>query len=304
MTMTGIGGDTSTISLRDRVLLLGALNQSGGMDEETLTQVAEHVRPRTFLAGEFLLRDNEPIENVHLLTRGQVSVTQQGRHVRVFRGTGAVGLNAVLAGVDSGVQALADRDTSTLTLPSNILMDLYESNFALVRNALRILAGQVLDARKMLPSNEGDDATLGEWRPEPRTFVEQIIKMRKSPFFAETNLDAVLEVARQGREVRGKAGDIVWKAGDSSDYWLQMDYGRMLCTSEAGDTATIGSDYTVGPMDAMAARPRGYQVEALTDYIAFRIDRDVILAVFEGHFDLSRKILASLSDMVFRGTSS
>jgi CRP-like cAMP-binding protein len=304
MTMAGMGGDTATISLRDRVLLLGALNQSGALDEKTLTQVAEHVRPRSFLAGEFLLRDKEAIEHIYMLSRGQVTVTQQGRPVRVVSGNGAVGLTAVLAGVDSGVQALADEDTTTLALPADILMDLYESNFALVRNALRVLAGEVLDSRNMLPEDEGDDAALGVWRPEPRTFVEQIIEMRKSTFFEDTNLDAVLEVARQGREVRGSAGDVLWNAGDTSDYWLQLDYGRLLCTSEEGGTATVGSDYLLGPMDAMAARPRGYRVEALTDYIAFRMDRDVILAVFEGHFDLSRKILASLSEMVFQISSS
>jgi CRP-like cAMP-binding protein len=303
MTMTGIG-DTSTISLRDRVLLLGALNQTGTLDERTITQVAEHIRPHTFSPGQFLLRDNEPIEHIHLLTRGQVSVTQQGRQVRVFRGAGAVGLNAVLAGVDTGVQAVAEKKTTTLALPSTILMDLYESNFALVRNALRIVAGQVLDARSMLPTDEGEDATLGEWRPEPRTFVEQIIEMRKSPFFADTNLDAVLEVARQGREIRGKTGDVLWEVGDSADYWIRLDYGRMRCTSEEGATAIVGSDYTVGVMDAIAVRPRGYKVEALSDYIAFRIDRDVMLAVFEGHFDLSRKILASMSEMVFHTPST
>ncbi len=296
--------NTASSSLRDRVLLLGALNLGGTLDQKTLMQVAEHARPRRFAAGAFLLKDCQPIEEIHLITRGHVTVTQRGRPIRVVDGMGAVGLNAVLADITSGVQAIADRDTRTLSLPAQILMDLYESNFSLVRNSLRRLTGQILEVRADLPNDEGENATVGQWRSKPRTFVEQIIEMRKSPLFATTNLDAVMALTRHAREVRGSAGDILWKAGDSADYWMRVDYGRMRCTSEDGKSATVGSDYTLGVMDAMAVQPRAFKVEALTDYIAVRIERDVLLAVLEGHFDLSRKFLANLSEMIFSGQPS
>ncbi len=299
-------GANSVIGLRDRVLLLESLDKGGILDNEALTMVAEHARPHSFRQGDLLLRDGEPIEKVYLVTRGKVVVTERGRTVRVFDESGAVGLNAVLAGVGTGVQAIAEKDTYTLAIPSDILMDLYEANFLLVRNSMRILSNQILEARDNLPNSQGqgDEPDIGEWRDEPRTFVERLIEVRKAPFFSETNLDAVLEFARQGYEVRGEPGDVLWEVGEASNYWLAIDYGRVRCTSADGRSVIIGGDYTLGVMDAIGSRVRSYKVQALTPYIAYRVNRDVMLAILEGHFDVAKKILASLSEMVFRNNAA
>jgi len=300
---THIGGN-SVVGLRDRVLLLESLDQGGNLDQETLTLVAEHARPQRFRKGDLLLRDNEPVDRIYLITRGKVTVTQRGRPVRVFDQSGAVGLNAVMAEDNLGVRAIADVDTHTLSLPVNILMDLYEANFALVRNSLRVISNQILDARDSLPIGQGEDADMGEWRDRPRTFVERLIEVRRGALFTDTNLDAVLEFARQGYEIRGSAGDVLWEVGESSNYWVGIDYGRVRCSTPDGRSVVIGADYVLGVMDAMGARVRSYKVEALTDYIGFRINRDVMLAILEAHFDLARKILASLSEMVFRNRAA
>lgn len=303
LTATVLAGN-SRLGLRDRVLLLGALDKGGILDNDALTLVAEHARPRSFRKGDLLLRDGEPIHHVFLITRGHVTVTQRGRAVREFDDSGAVGLNAVLAGDISGVRAVAERDTYTLAIPSNVLLDLYEANFLLVRNSMRILAGQILDDRGNLPVHQGDEPDIGEWRDATRTFVERIIEVRRGPFFRDTNLDAVLEFARQGYEFRGKAGDVLWDIGDPSTFWVTIDYGRVRCSRADGDSAIIGADYTLGIMDAQAGRPRSYRVEALTDYIGFRVNREVMLAILEGHFDLAKKILTAMSDTVFHNRAA
>lgn len=292
-----------TAGLRDRVLLLRSMEALSALDDESLRMVAEYSRVCRFDAGHVLMRDGEPIRAVYIVVDGEVEVSRKGTPVATVRRSFGVGFVSTLARDPEGVHAVTTEDTVALELPVTVLLDAFEESWPLLRNSLRLAAMSVLKTRGALPTGPGADSEVsaGEARDRPLTFVERVIEMRSAPLFRGCNLDAVIEMVRPSREVRGTAGDVLWRIGQPPHFYVRIDYGIMRCSAPDGRSVRVGAGQVLGAMDTLSTEPRAYDVVAETDYGLLRIEHETMLAVLEAHHKLAMNLQAVLSGILLQG---
>ncbi|MCG8416431.1 MAG: cyclic nucleotide-binding domain-containing protein [Proteobacteria bacterium] len=293
--------DMEIRGVRDRVLLLRSLETLGGLDLDDYTMLAEHARNRFFRPGEELIGEDQTLHSVYIVIDGKVEVSRGGRStVVVDRGHG-VGFLSLLGRVERGFAARALVASWVLEIPCEAVLDAFEINFALLRNALRQTCMLLVRQRENLPASRasGSEGTgeisLGTYRERDRTVVERIIEARKVPIFRNCNVDAVAELMRKNREIRGPAGQVFWRIGDPSTFWFRIEYGHVECENDAGQTVVVGDRYVLGVADALARQSRSYRARALTEYIGMRSEVETFLTVLEAHFDLAMDFLAVMA---------
>jgi CRP-like cAMP-binding protein len=288
-----ISGET----LRGRLILLRSMESLRALEDGSLALLAEHARVRRFPAGAQLLTEGRPVDNVYLITAGQVTVTRKGKVLaKVTRGFGA-GFTSLIARDPDGVDVVADTDTQVLEIPAEALLDSYERDFAFVRNVLRLQGRSIAGSRSGLPADPDNppEVELGTWRDRQLTLVERFIVARRAPMLERANFDAVIEMVRHQVEVRYAAGDYVWRAGEASTFSLRIDYGRVRCITPAGRSVDVGTQYWIGAMDCFAGNPRSYDARAESPVIAYRANFEALLAVLDAHFELALDFIALLA---------
>jgi CRP-like cAMP-binding protein len=289
--------EASAFGVRNRVLVLRSLESFSSLDERSLTLIAEHASYRRFAAGETVCVEGAPISFFHIVIEGQVTVTRMGHLVAVTGRSRGVGILSLLARDPNGVSAVADVDTRTLAVPVDAFLDGLEESFSLVRNSLRLQAGALLRKRGNLPArpDKPPPFAMGEYVARDRTLVERIIDLSRGGVWASCNLDAVVEVARRTTEIRVEPGEVFWKIGDPSSFWLRIDHGRVRCTAADGQLVDVGHRFVLGIMDSIAQQPRSYEARAETRVVAYKTELESFLGVLETHFDLARDFLGVLA---------
>ena len=291
------------LSVRDRLLALRSLDVFANLSVSSLNRLAETVQMRTFKEGDVLLVEGRPPPCVHILLQGRVRVERSGRLVAVVERGRGVGVLSILGRDEQGISAVALEQTTSFEISSTAFLAAYEHDFLLVRNALKLSAMSIINSRQGLPAdpNNPPHVDLGVFREEPRTVVERMIEIRSGPLFQNCNIDAVIELARRGREMRLRAGETLWDLGSDPSYTVRADYGQIRCVNASGQSVDVGFDFTLGVMDSFAGQPRAYSATAVTDLVLFRIERDIMLAVLEGHFRLAMDIVAVLTEPLLAG---
>jgi CRP-like cAMP-binding protein len=283
--------------VRDRVLVLRSLASFAPLDDEAMTVLAEHAKTRRFRAGETVLSEDGPVPNVYIVIEGQITSHRLGKRIAVVGRSRGVGFLSVVAADQNGVHAVADTDTLTLEIPAEVLQNAFEENYSLVRNGLRLSAGELVRKRGNLPERPGraEPIALGEYRERPQTLVERIIDLASRRMFDECNVDALIAVARRTEEIRVEPGEVFWRLGEPSSFWLRLDYGRVRCTADDGTAVDVGRGFVLGIMDSFAQVPRSYEARAETRIIAFRVELEPFLEVLESHYDLARQLMAVIA---------
>jgi CRP-like cAMP-binding protein len=280
--------DMPLSSLRDRVLALRSLETFAGLGDDTLGFLAENSRYRQVRRGEVLLHEGGPVNTVHMVVEGRVQVSRHGAVLTdVERGSG-VGLLSLFAHDPQGVHAVAMVDTITLDLPGQLVLELLEEDFALLRTTMSLAAQAILRSRSGLPVAPGSaPPELTTPYPESSlTLVQQILRIQQNPLFASANLDALVTIARNLTEVRMPPGTLLWRAGEPSEYQLRLDHGIVECSNPAGQSVRVTAPFNLGGLDALAGQPRSYTAVSHTALVGYRNDREGMWSVFETHPEL------------------
>lgn len=292
--------DVSIQSLRDRILLLRSLPAFSSLEDEALTLLAEHVRVRACRGGEVLMNLGEPIHHAYVVLEGELLWQRKGRAPTVTDVHGVVGWLTLLARDSDGMMVQAVGPALLLELPAEALEHALEDDFGIIRNSMRIGGQALLSARGNLPAPQDRPPSfaMGVRTRERRTLVERLIDMRQVPLFEHANVEALIALARSGKEVSFEPGEEIWQIGDSADHWLLIEYGRVRCTSPTGEQQDVGATFAIGVMDSIAQAPRGYRALADTLVVANRLEIESFLGVLEAHFDLARDYVAFVSKTV------
>jgi CRP-like cAMP-binding protein len=268
----------SRAGLRDRVLLLRAVENLIGLDEEGLTLLAEHARSRAYEKGDVVIVEGRQPESIHIVVQGQVTVTRKRSPLVVTPGF-SVGVLSVIADAPSR-RVVADVATRTLEIPVLAYKVALEENFSLFRNALRMLGKTLLRHRGSLPADPKNPpkVVLGVRSDTPKTMAQRLIDY--DPSFSTTML---VDVARRMVECRVPAGHVFWSVGEPASHSLHVDYGRVRCTAADGMHVDVGSDYDLGVMDFWAAQPRSYEARAATEVVGYFVTAEDFMVVMEMH---------------------
>lgn len=283
-------GVVSRQSLRDRLLVLRAIDLFDGADDAALLLLTEQARATSFRAGEVISRDGDAARALHVVTAGRATLVRNGLEVSFGPGM-AFGVLSLLARQPMSL-ARATEDSRVLEIPAAALEGAIDESFSLLRSMLRVVGAAVLKARGNLPADPLAERTVeeGGFHEQARSFVERLIELRTGPF-GYMNLEALVELARSMREVRFAKGQVLWSIGDASTHAYHLDYGRVRCTSRDGRHVDVGRGFTIGVLDVWGSEGRVYEAHAETELIGYQIDFESFLSLLETHGEVGTDIL-------------
>ncbi|HYO95701.1 MAG TPA: cyclic nucleotide-binding domain-containing protein [Polyangiaceae bacterium] len=288
-------GDPLLAGLRDRVLLLRSVETFQRVDDDGLALLAERAKLRRFRAGARVQAEAEPARAVHVVLQGEVRVTRGGRSVLVRSREQELGLMAALTGAP-GALSVAEVETRTLEIPAAALQVAVDQNFSLLRGLLQHTGARLLRARGSLPAapHSAPEVRLGTYYERPRTLVERVLELRKSPF-ASMNVEALTEFARAMVEQRPAAGELLWAVGEPATHSFHVEYGCVRCTTSDGKHVDVGSDFTLGVMDVWGRSQRTYEARCVTPVIGYRVGFEDFLALLESHARVGADLLETFA---------
>ncbi len=292
--------DGALHGVRDRLLALRTMPNYAGLEDESLLFIAEHARERRFRAGEALFAQDEPLTRMHFLIHGRVATARREAPHQIIDAPGAVGVLAALAGEEEGWSATAAVESLTLEIPVAAFLDNLEEDFALLRNSLRVVAGRVLEISGNLPVHPSR-APAVEVGPAPERdptlseiVVAQLANTKASPY-ANSNMEALVELTRRMRIERAPPGKTLFEVGDPATFSFLVHHGRVRCTAASGEHVDVGPGMSLGSLDGFAARRRSFSARTETAVIGYRTHVEEALAVFEMHPGLALSVLRDLS---------
>jgi hypothetical protein len=125
----------------ERLLLLRAITMPAVLPPSGLVALAELADERIFDAGDVLVDPEQPVNQVHIVVEGRVTVTERQRRLYTAEPRQVVGVIEGLARMERGCLATADERTLTLTVPMAAILDVYEDHFEMYLGVLEPFAG-------------------------------------------------------------------------------------------------------------------------------------------------------------------
>jgi CRP-like cAMP-binding protein len=291
---------------RERALLMRSMSMFTGVDDDSLALIAGHARTRVFAPGAVLAREHTPVEEVFAVVRGRVTATRGGRVVRLPEpASSMVGLLSLLARDPTGFHVVAEVETVVLELPTQVVLDVLEEHFVMVRQLLRLAARALMGRLRQLGSRAGMLAeslsVLPNQRIAPRpappsaSRAELVLRLRELPMFARVDLDALFAILDHVTPHTYAPGDVLWREGDRIQHTVMLEAGVLRCQLPEGESIDVEAPGLLGRLEAIAGEPARYVLSAVTPARAQRMDMAGMLTVMESHFDMALNMLAILS---------
>jgi CRP-like cAMP-binding protein len=286
-----------TRDLTERILYLRSIPVGGALSPRVLQAIASTLRERTFPKGTHLMRENEPIVALHLLTGGSVSLARGGRALGTLRPPQSLGFLGIMAQSDGAYDAICDEDTRTFEVAADALSDLLEDQFEFFYATLRYMADRLYYDMQELPAAAlGSEPELDPKMPErPLDLVERIWVMRGYAGFEKANLNALASLCQQCEEVRFEPGTRLWSAGDPAPDVFLLVRGTIGCLTAGGTQFRYGPSTAVGGVDTVADKPRWYSATTETRVLGLRAASDRFVDLLENDFSLASNFLAALA---------
>lgn len=283
----------------ERVLQLRSFPGLAILAPSQLAVIAEHTEPRVFAAGEEIYPEGEPVNELHYIIDGKVEMRRAGVTISVYEGRSVIGGLASLASVSDGQQAIAIEETHSLSITREDQTDVFEDNFEMLLAVLRAVAQALLDARRDAGAQAGINTSESNIPPPPApmTLVDKIHALRRGMTFARSRLEALAELAREGKEVRVPAGTPLWQIGNASDHMLLVVSGR-IAGNAAGQEFVFGPGDFAGGIDSLAGTGRWFDAVAQTDCVAIGIYAEVLLDVLEDNVDLALALMQAMANTI------
>ncbi len=295
--------DTSVrfIGPLEAALHLKSLQALRELPPAELAVLAQQTRERHFAKGAILFQSGVPVGGFHLIVEGQVRATGP-EHGNTELGPGEVlGLLTLLSRSEHGMDAVAEVDTLTLEIDGDQLADVFEDHFFILHNELKSLSRRMLVERGRMPDGTYLAPAEGLAKPPERDLdlIQRLVFMRRN--LRRENIDGLIQVARQAREVHYPAGARLWSRGDSSGFSCVLVRGSVRCAlDEQGRYFRCGPGYPLGNLESLAGEPRWYDAVSETPLVTLRVETDVTIDVLEDHFEMATGYLAGLASGVIQ----
>ncbi|MFT7581316.1 MAG: hypothetical protein ACI9MR_002991 [Myxococcota bacterium] len=281
-------------TIHDRILIIRASGQLRGIDIVGTQRFAENTHYQRFAPGEYLSRANEPVRWLHMIYDGDVEIRPAVGPPFVIEPPSGVGWPSFFSQADTNVDAVALTHVSSLALAPMVTLDLFENNFSLVRNTLRLICETLLEKLGSIPKAD-PETPLGPYPERALTLVERMIEVSSNSLFRRANADAVTAFARMETEIAFEPGDVLWRRGDRSETRISLTYGRVRCTMESGESVVISAPYTLGFLDAMASGVRIYDVVCETRVVLREANMSPMMQILEDHPSVALDMIGLLS---------
>lgn len=296
-----------TITPRNRALYLKTLPFARDLNADALMMVALQMRERTFQSGEILLRQDEPIDGVFILTSGSVELSQDGDVVGHLQAPGRVGLIGLLAGPrQSGRDGapgdiVADSAVEALEIPADVLSYLLGANFKFLFSLTRWIARQLLEQRpETLLGSACGQLSSGS---DSYGLFDRLQWLHQSRVFEHANLEAVLELARHQEVFWVEQAEALWQAGEQANQIFSLVDGCVELGAEASDrgggepnpSERIDGPEFLGLLESLGGRAHAETAHATESVVVLRLEFDVFLDVLEDHVEMAKEVMRTLA---------
>lgn len=290
------------LELTERILQLRSVPVLRALDAKNLAALAASVRPRSFRAGEVLLRDDDAPRSFFIVGSGTVALSRGGRPIGRVRGPGGVGFLTFLAGSGGGITAVADTWTTGFEVPRAAMEEIFEDHFPVLLGSMRWVARRVLEEMQVAtpPPYVAPTPAMDDLFGAPSLgIVERILLLRRSRGFAGANVNSLARLARKMEEVRVPAGSSLWRPADPSGDSLFIAQGRLrLVWADGARVQNVGPGYVLGGMESLVTAPRWNELVADEPVIALRGTREALIDVFEDDRALAATFLSLLATLL------
>jgi CRP-like cAMP-binding protein len=280
----------------ERILNLKKLPALASLPPQDLATMAEHARERVVGRGSLLLREGQPLGAMYFVMEGRLRLSRKGRELGTLGPGAAIGLVGLLARDQAGFGAVAEADTIVLEIEADAAMDLLEDHFSMLRQVMREISKQIIEAWSRLPSDllAGEVLRLPVSAPSRELdLVERILFLRHGAF-AKSSINALAELSRGLSELQFEEGMVVWEEGEAAQNVLLLATGQVRCSSKSGLEFLAGPGIPLGAFETLAGWPRWHRAVAETRLVGLSGDIDQLLDVFEDNFEMALDYLASI----------
>ncbi len=290
------------LELTERILRLRGVPTLRSLPAHDLAQVAASLRPVAFRRGEVLLREDEPPRSFFLLDSGTVTIRRKGKRIGTVRGPGGVGFMSFLARNAGGSSAVAENFVEALEVQADAMEEVFEDHFSVLLGTIRFVAQRLIEENKVNPPPEyvppvvSFDSLIGD---APLGIVERIFLLRRMRAFTEANVNSLATLARKMVEVRPPAGEVLWRAGERSDFSYFVVKGMLQLSWNEGTTVQqIGPGYVVGGSESLVSLPRWNELVTTEPVVLLRGGREGLIDMFEDDYELGMKFLSLIATLL------
>jgi CRP-like cAMP-binding protein len=280
----------------DRLLYLKTILDLADLSPRALSYIAQRSTERTFEIGDHLYEPDRPVESVHFVIDGRVAVEEAGAPLMQVAGRARLGFLAVLAPREVRWDATALEPTHTLELSAEDLHLTLQTDATFMETGIRKLSRRMiqmqgeLGKRGLLHRSEPIQTAMPRYPLDP---IERLSRLRVGPH-ANTNVEALFELAESLSERRYQAGDLIWGEGDDAEVGLHVVHGVVRC-GEGDQSFRMGAGSIIGELEALAAMGRRYRAVAESQVVALAVSREAFLDIAEANFGLAKGFVSFIS---------
>lgn len=125
--------------------------------------------------------------------------------------------------------------------------------------------------------------------------IERVAIMKSVEMFADTPDHVLASVARIIEELELRPGQSLFQEGDLGDCLYIVVEGELRVHSQERTLTRLGPGKVVGELALLDPEPRSASVNALTDALLFRIDKDPFDEVMADRPEIARGIIRTLT---------
>jgi len=139
-------GGLSMLTTVEKLMYLRAVPTFSGCELSTLHRVADKVVAQRFGAGEVVLREGEPGQDMFVVTQGRIGITARGRLLEEIGPRQYFGEMALFDGGPRSATATALEATTLLKLDRDDFYQLGHQSSGLLIGVIQVLSGRLREA--------------------------------------------------------------------------------------------------------------------------------------------------------------
>jgi CRP-like cAMP-binding protein len=254
-----------------------------------------HLRP-----GEVLYRQGEPTNEHYFVVYGEMKLEAKGVPPWVLGERSLVGTIDLTLDRARSRTATATCDTHLLRMPASDWLDVLEDNFEMMLRGVEGLAEGVHELRLALgdfQTEQGRQPSAYKQAPAhgPLALLERIFLLRGIPLFAESEVQALIDLGAHALEGEVGAGDLVVARGEPNDSMIVVVSGELTVPVAAHRDETFGPGMLLFGSRAASSKDLGCEARAVFPTRMLRIVREDYFDAMEEHFALARSSMKALA---------
>jgi CRP-like cAMP-binding protein len=285
------------------MLHLKRIPMLSGLPNAEIAVLADAAGERTFHRGAVVFREGEAVGSVHFVVRGTLATIRRGQRFGTVGPGGGVGGLALFARDPLGSQVVADEDTLTLELEADAVWEVLEDRFPILHHILRETSSRAIDLLvrfRLDPTAGMPECPVRGPEMGEVDLVDRIFFLRRQTVFRRSSITALADLARAMAQVRFEPGVTLWREGEAAPGIFLVGSGFLRATSSAGVSFRPGPGFPLGALEAVAERPRWYEVVTETPVMALQGNMGALVDVFEDNFEMAMDYLAVIAQSTLR----